>query len=441
MNAVTAESSRPVQSAPPRADNVPRGTILCVDDERNILNALNRLLRRAGHTILTAESGAEGLELLAAHDVDIVISDMRMPQMNGDELLRHVAERSPDTVRILLTGFSDLESTIKAVNDGKIYRYISKPWDDEELRTCIAEVLKLKLLERERAEMAALIEQQNAELKQLNEKLEEKVEARTQQLRDAYQETISVFSQMIELRENSATGHGRRIARLARETARSIGLRSREVQDVYFAALLHDIGKLGMDSELLAKPENRLSESERETLRKHVLIGPGLLVSVPLLEGACGIIRSHHERYDGSGYPDGLAGQDIPLGARIVGALNDFDGLVTGTLTGARHSRLQALSYLEVRAGSHYDPTVVRAIKAVVKRDKEKEETTSDLTLTTDLLAPGMVLLRDVRTETGMIVLAAGTELNDALLAKLRQFESDLEDKLELHVRVTNERR
>ena len=119
---------------PPPAPPVPRGVILCVDDAPNILNALNRLLRRPGHTVVTAESGAAGLELLEQHPVDMVISDMRMPQMSGDEFLRLVAERSPDTVRILLTGFSDLQSTIKAVNDGKIYRYLSKPWDDEELR-------------------------------------------------------------------------------------------------------------------------------------------------------------------------------------------------------------------------------------------------------------------------------------------------------------------
>ncbi|MEQ8663864.1 MAG: response regulator, partial [Gammaproteobacteria bacterium] len=217
----------------------PRGVILCVDDEPNILSALNRLLRRAGHTILTAGNGADGLALLAEHPVDIVISDMRMPQMNGDELLKRVAEHSPDTVRILLTGFSDLESTIKAVNDGRIYRYISKPWDDEELRECIDEILHLRLLERERAAMQATIARQNVALRELNERLEEKVEARTRQLHDAYQDAIAVFSQIIELRESGSSGHGRRVARVAGAVARELGLGARDLQDVHFAALLH----------------------------------------------------------------------------------------------------------------------------------------------------------------------------------------------------------
>ncbi len=421
---------------PPPAQDAPRGVILCVDDEPNILSALNRLLRRAGHTVVTAESGAAGLELLDQHPVDMVISDMRMPQMSGDEFLRHVAERSPDTVRILLTGFSDLQSTIKAVNDGKIYRYLSKPWDDEELRSCIGEVLHVRLLERERAEMQAVIAQQNEELRGLNERLEEKVEARTRQLREAYQEAISVFGQIIELHEQSASGHGRRVARIAREVGKVLGLQRRELQDLYFAALLHDIGKLGMDSELLAKPQNRLSESERETLRKHALLGPGLLAPLPPLEGACKLIRSHHERLDGSGYPDGLAGDAIPLGARIVAAVNDFDGMIAGTLTGSRHQRGEALAYLQSRAGSVYDGRVVKALARVVKRDDEVERTTSDLTLSTAELAPGMELLRDVRAETGIVLLAAGTVLSAALIGKLTQFESELTGRLELHVRV-----
>lgn len=169
-------------SISPQADAAPPWRILCVDDETNILSALRRLFRQNGYQISIAGSGAEGLKVLEAEPFDLVISDMRMPEMDGAQFLERVFRLYPDTVRILLTGYADITSTISAINKGQIYRYVSKPWDDQELLTTVRQALDLKALQREKLRLEALTARQNDELKALNLSLEEKVQARTQEL-------------------------------------------------------------------------------------------------------------------------------------------------------------------------------------------------------------------------------------------------------------------
>ena len=158
-------------------------TLLFVDDEPNILSALRRLFRPHGYKIHTAEGGAEGLELLEREPVDLVISDMRMPNMDGAQFLEQVRQKWPDTVRILLTGYADVSSTIAAINKGEIYRYIAKPWNDNDIVLLVKQALELKDLEREKRRLEALAQRQNEELKELNANLEAKVLERTEEVR------------------------------------------------------------------------------------------------------------------------------------------------------------------------------------------------------------------------------------------------------------------
>ncbi len=158
-------------------------TLLLVDDEANILASLIRLLRPMGYRIFTAESGAQGLEILAQQSIDLVVSDMRMPEMNGVQFLEQVRQQWPETMRILLTGYAEIGTTIAAINKGQIYRYISKPWEDNDIILAIQLALQHKLLEREKLRLEALTQQQNEELKDLNANLEEKIMLRTEELR------------------------------------------------------------------------------------------------------------------------------------------------------------------------------------------------------------------------------------------------------------------
>lgn len=175
--------------------------ILFVDDEKSILSSLRRLFRTSPYELLTAISGAEALDILKVRMVDLVVSDMRMPEMDGAEFLTKVASQWPETIRILLTGYSDLESTIAAVNNGRIYRYLSKPWEENDLRMTIHQALEKKTIEKERDRLLLLSSSQNAELLSLNQNLEKTVEARTEQISKTFHQTILIFSQLVELRE------------------------------------------------------------------------------------------------------------------------------------------------------------------------------------------------------------------------------------------------
>ena len=205
-------------------------TLLFVDDEANILSSLKRLFRPFGYRIFTAEGGAQALEIMERESVDLVISDMRMPEMNGAQFLEKVNEKWPETVRILLTGHSEISSTIDAINRGHIFRYISKPWEDNDIVLSIKQALRQKQLEKANRGLEELTRKQNEELKDLNANLEEKVKARTEEVRQtmgflevaheklkkSFITSIRVFSNLIEMREGIMAGHSHRVADLCR---------------------------------------------------------------------------------------------------------------------------------------------------------------------------------------------------------------------------------
>jgi len=196
-------------------------TLLFVDDEPSILSSLKRLFRPHGYPIFTAESGAAGLEILRKEAIDLVISDMRMPEMDGAHFLEQVRLAWPETLRILLTGYADMESTIAAINRGQIYRYINKPWDDNEIVLIVREALERRRLEQENGRLNAMVEAQNTELRALNASLEEKVAERTEELNKAikyvksaharlktgFVNTVQAFSSLTEMRGKNLSGH------------------------------------------------------------------------------------------------------------------------------------------------------------------------------------------------------------------------------------------
>jgi response regulator RpfG family c-di-GMP phosphodiesterase len=315
------------------SDSTYSPALLFVDDEPGILSSLRRLFRPQGYRIYIAESGAAGLEILAKESIDLVISDMRMPEMDGATFLKEVRSRWPKVMRILLTGYADITSTVAAINHGEIYRYIAKPWDDNEIVTIVREALERMHLEKENQRLSALTLAQNDELKALNTSLEQKVAERTAELRQAlafveqshgelkksFLTSVQVFAGVIELRSGSVgsqmSGHGRRVAEHARSVAQRMGLSDNEVQNVMLAGLLHDIGKLGLPDELLSKPFNTLTGEQRALVMKHPLIGQNILMGIEKFKEAAVLVRHHHECYDGSGYPDHLTGIAIPQGA------------------------------------------------------------------------------------------------------------------------------
>lgn len=432
-------------------------TLLCVDDEANILIALRRLLRAQGYRVLTAESGAAGLAVMAETPVDLVISDMRMAEMDGACFLEQVKARWPDTVRILLTGYADMNSTVAAVNKGGIYRYISKPWEDDEVLNIVKDALERKLLERGKARLEELAQRQNKELKELNASLESKVKARTGELRatlealelehgklrKTFLTSIRVFSNLIELREGgkgAMAGSSRRVAELARRLAQHMKLGQEEVQDITFAALLHDIGKFGLPGQLLRKPFSALTSEERAEYVKHPATAQAALMALEQLNGAAKLIRSHHERYDGMGYPDRLSGLAIPLGARILALANDYEAAQQGSLTGACTAAERARACIVEGRGNRYDPTVVDAFVEMLGASATAQTQAVEMAVTTMQLENGMVLARDLMTGDGILLLAKDHVLDASLIGQIRAYETSTGGEIKKYVRAPKRR-
>lgn len=411
-------------------------TLLLVDDEQNILSSLRRLFRPLGYEILMAKNGREGLEVLENEVVDLVISDMRMPEMDGAEFLEQAALRWPDTMRILLTGHADLNSAVSAINRGNIYKYINKPWEDNDLKLTVQHALEKRFLEQERRRLVELTQRQNAELKDLNANLENKVRERTAQLQEThnklktthetlkknYLSSIKVFASLIELREGVRRGHARRIADQGRNLAIEMGMSPTEAQDVMIAGLLHDLGKITLADNLLNAPFYSLSHEERALVAAHPVVGETVLMGLEPLREAARLIRSHHERWDGQGYPDALKGEQIPLGARILAVVNDYDDLQTGALWTQTLSAVEAREFLEKNRSKRYDPKVVDALfrEFVAQPTRVNEKQAG---LRPGALREGMILARDVFLADGIMLLSEGHVLDDRMIDRLRNFE------------------
>jgi response regulator RpfG family c-di-GMP phosphodiesterase len=362
--------------------------ILFVDDEANVLKALRRLFHSETYVTYFASSGAEGLEVLRQHTVDLVVSDMRMPEMNGAEFLTQVFMQWPETIRILLTGYADLQSTIDAVNNGRIYNYCNKPWNDEELKLLVRNALEQKCLREERDRLSDIVHLQNKELKELNEHLEEKVNQRTEQLSNAmkhldqanknlkkqYIDSIKAFSRIIEMRPGIKSGQSKYVAEKALLVARELGMNEEEKQNIFYAGLLIQIGKMSLQDSLLAEPYYSIPLIDKSRYLKHAVEGETLLKGLTQLKGASILIRHQYERYDGSGFPDGLAKQKIPLGSRILNVVGDYIAYLDGSMTGEVMSVSAAINQLISRKESYYDPDVIDIFIKTLKADQTLEE-------------------------------------------------------------------
>jgi response regulator RpfG family c-di-GMP phosphodiesterase len=433
MSTLTAEFPPPeaADQAPAAIAQAPAGrTILCVDDEPNILAALQRLLRPSGHRVLIADSGAKALSTMDSEAVDLVISDMRMPAMSGADLMHRIRARWPTVTRLLLTGHSDVSATIAAINEGQVHRYLTKPWNDDELLLTIKEAFEHRRLEEDQRRLEALTLQQNEALKHLNSNLEALVAERTQELELAndkvkrnYFNSIKTFSNLIELRGGQLMGHARRVGDVSLRIAKAMKLDDAAANDVVIASLLHDIGLIGLPDYVFTKATSRLAPADVAQYRQHTVFGEQALLGQDDMEAVATLIRSHHERYDGQGYPDGLAGQDIPLGARILAVSDAYDDLLTGHLVSERLTPTEARTVMERGRGSQFDPDVMDAFSTLFAPTVTMAEQQTAVLLRPEELEAGMVMARDFLSPQGVLLLASEHVLTEDLIGRIRLFE------------------
>ncbi|MBN3568538.1 HD domain-containing phosphohydrolase [Burkholderia cenocepacia] len=436
VNAVPPETSD--TAAASAAVEVPRvPSILLVDDEPNVLSALRRVFRPTGYDIVTADSGETALEILASTDIDLIVSDMRMSHMSGAEFLARARALYPDTMRILLTGYAELASVVQAVNEGGVYRYLNKPWDDHDLLLTIEQALEQRRLRREAARLAALTEAQNEALRRFNTNLETQVRARTEELgqtvmfleaaqsdlKSSFTAMVQVCASMIELRCGAASGHAMRVGEIARRLALASGMSELHAQDVYFAGLLHGIGKLSLPDELLHKPLARMTTDEHRVFQEHPLRAQMVLTPVAQLHKVASIVLHQYERFNGRGTPDGLVGDAIPVGSRIVAIARDFEGLRHGEI-GAPHSIEQAIDVLRSQASVRYDPQLVAGFIELMRDPASLGIAASVAEIRSAQLREGMELADDLRTHRGVLLMTKGSVMSAHQIELVRRFET-----------------
>ncbi|MDY4298937.1 response regulator [Pseudomonas salmasensis] len=410
-----------------------KSAVLLVDDEESILNSLRRLLRSQPYEVVLATSGSQALEIMATRPVDLVMSDARMPGMDGATLLAEVHRLYPATSRILLTGYADLTTIIKAINDGQIHRYISKPWNDEELQLVLQQTLEHQRLER-------LARDQTEQLKLLNATLEKRVAARTAELQQtadmldlAYDELkrsyvtgTEVFSLLANLRLPKDKQTNRALIELIRVYCAAQSMDEASTRDLTMAAALYNIGKLSWTDSMMVAPSDKLHSTDRGLYREYPGQSESLLMTLEPMKDAARIIRHHQERWDGTGFPDHLKGDTIPPGSRLLKLAVDFIELQKGLILERHLNSDEALLYIRKYAGRLYDPALVEDFVqacATFLSDVTLGDPTVKV-LTTRELEAGMVLARNLNADNGMLLLNAGKVLNLPLVDKLIAFEA-----------------
>jgi response regulator RpfG family c-di-GMP phosphodiesterase len=414
--------------------------VLLVDDEASILNSLRRLLRGQPYDVLLATSGAQALEIMAQQSIDLVMSDARMPNMDGATLLAHIHQRYPDTTRIMLTGYADPTVIIKAINEGQIHRYISKPWHDEEMLLTLRQTLAYQHSERERLRLVQETRDQNQQLKLLNATLEKHVAARTaelqqtadmldlayEELKHSYVTSTEVFSLLANLRLAPAKQTNRQIIELVRVYCQRHDLDEGTRRDLTMAAALYNIGKLSWTDSMMTAPADLLHHNDRERYRGYPKQSESLLMTLEPMKDAARLILHHQERWDGNGFPDRLKGEAIPFGSRLLKLAVDFIELQRGLILERQMNSDEALVYIRNYAGRLYDPGMVEdfiQVCAAYLSDVSLADPSVKV-LTTRDVAAGMILARNLNADNGMLLLNAGKVLNGALVEKLIAFEA-----------------
>jgi putative nucleotidyltransferase with HDIG domain len=354
-------------------------TVLFVDDEVNILKALQRLLRSEEMNVLCASRASEALELLEKHRTQVVVTDQRMPEMSGVDFLSRVRERQPDVVRMMLTGYTEMKVAVDAINRGEIYRLITKPWNDDELRATLRQAFDHADLKSEIKRLNQVTREQNFKLQDMNRNLEGKVRDRTkqlaekhQQLRTAYVQTIRTLSEAVDAKDAYTRGHSERVGVYASKIAREMSVPKDVIERVYIAGLLHDVGKIGVRDAVITKPD-RLTPEEYEEIKQHPEIGYRILEPVEFLQDVAPCVRHHHEWYDGStrGYPDRLKGDQIPLPSRIILVADTVEAMTSDRPYRKALALEAVVSEIHKYTGTQFDPKVTEPFLRLLEREGE----------------------------------------------------------------------
>jgi response regulator RpfG family c-di-GMP phosphodiesterase len=317
-------------------------TVLFVDDEQPIRSALERMyLERDDVRCLFAASGQEGLEIMEQETVWVVVSDYLMPSMRGIEFLSKVKARWPHTIRIMMTAYADLSIAVDAINKSEAFRFVTKPWNNQELMETVDEALM-----------------------------------RYQLVQSLVNEDETVYlslAQTVELKDPYTKGHCDRVARYAVSLAKALGLDNGQLEEIKHGSWLHDCGKIGVPERVLNYP-GKLTEDDMEAVMQHPRWGSEVARQAHMSETVVNVILYHHERFDGAGYPSGLKGSAIPIEARIVAIADVFDALYSDRPYRNAYSLDRVLEIMQEMTATHFDPELVRTFLPLAEQEARNDE-------------------------------------------------------------------
>ncbi len=327
-------------------------TILIVDDEINNIQLLKRTFRGL-YNILTASSGVEGLNIInkEGDGISLIVSDQKMPEMEGTEFLKRVNKVHPEIVKILLTGHQDTDIIVSAINDCQLYQYILKPFDPEDLKVSVDNGLK----------KFALASRKTLILKDLKE---------------LFYKTIKSISSALDAKDSYTHGHSLRVTLYSLMLARQINMNDAALEDLEVAGLLHDIGKISIPQSVLCKPD-RLTDEEFKIMKSHCESGEQMLKNIKKLASVAQMLKTHHERWDGRGYPSGLKGTEIPLFARIIAIADTYDAMTSTRPYRKALPHDVAIQEIKKCAGMQFDPELAEvfvANEAEINKARENYE-------------------------------------------------------------------
>ncbi len=359
--------------------------ILIVDDEATIRSLCQHVLQDAGYECCTAANTYQAKGMLAQHPISLVLTDLKMPGESGIMLLKYIQANWVSVATIVLTGSADIPTAIEAVHLGA-YDYICKPFKTAELPLRIRMALEKRQLVLENQhyhqQLEAKVTEQTQEIRELYRRESERAAELENALRDVQQAHLQAQEALLAalgLRDCETRGHCRRVMQYSSLLAKALKLSTEETLYIERGALLHDIGKLGIPDAILYKP-SQLDKEEWALMRKHTIQGASMIAGIEFLKPASPVVLFHHEHYDGTGYPYGLQGDEIPLEARIFAVADALDAITSKRPYKDAVSFEEAVAEIQRSKGSHFDPAIVDVFSTIpteqwkIIRDKVKEE-------------------------------------------------------------------
>jgi response regulator RpfG family c-di-GMP phosphodiesterase len=413
--------------------------VVLIDDEKSILRALTRELDNESVHIEAFNDPLHALQAMDTLQPDLVISDVRMPGMDGIDLLDKIAQRHPHCERILITGYSDTDTCMKALNNGGIHYFLSKPWDRNRLLQIVRKGLEFSRMRTANKQFQEQLAQQNIQLKEWNQVLDQQVLERTKELQHAYFSIIKTFSRLIDQRMSIHKQKASSVVKLALELADELKIAEEYQTRIKHAALLRNLGKISFPSDLIETPFYALTKEQLTRFRQHPLLASLNLQSIIPMTPVAQILRAHCENIDGSGYPAGLSGSEINTETQILHIACDYFDAIDGLLLQKSLPQGEALNWIQSQRNKRYCEEVVNALVNVLNKIRNRishEDPGEEKEVPVHALAAGMMLSRNLVDGKGLLLLPQDSILDTNHIDHLLQINNNTQPPLSVFVKV-----